>query len=247
MDKIYYSYFREEDIVNIVNKIKETGDYSCTISDFDKNSELIISRVLLSFLTVANQKAHYQTLAFITNKLIYNASKAIKRDINDHSKAHYIKIVFKIDNNILNIDIENNTPLTVEDRESISKCISFANKFNDLNDIIKEHSDILKNSLSGLILIILMLKKIGLSSEALTITDDMTITTTKLSIDFNKIFESGSHEITEQIINEIQELPQFPDSLLRLQNELKDPEWNFDRLSDYILSDPTLKGCVPKA
>ncbi|MGL1893563.1 MAG: HDOD domain-containing protein [Spirochaetaceae bacterium] len=275
MGRIFYSYFKEDDIENIIEGLENKNEYSCVLPYHNRVSELLIARVTSRLLKNVSQEKLNLRLSYIINKLVCNASKAnIKRtyfthnnlDIND--EADYLKGLKEIDNsqyynkyvetnnykddkisikvslsvvhNTLHLSIITNCALIQKEFECINESTEFANQFTNINQVFAKDPKISEKPGFGIVLIILMLKKIGISSKSISIEskDDQTVTT--LSIPFEDVTDKKSLELSNELIKEINTLPQFPDSLLRLQQELEDPEWDYNRITDYILSDPSL-------
>ena len=69
----------------------------------------------------------------------------------------------------------------------------------------------------GIVILILMLKKIGLDEEAFAIDVEDGETVATLTIPFNDVQVEKMDALTKQIIREVGELPQFPDNILHLQ------------------------------
>lgn len=279
MSKVFYSYFKDSDIENIVYSLKDKNSYKCIIPFSDRTSELLISRVLLILLSNVFQEKLHQNLEFITNELVMNACKSnAKRlyfrkngwDINDNhhydkgmenfykdvyenfgdyvqelkDNQDYIKIDISIVENCLKILVENSSELLDAEKEEMDKSIRSAKKFNNLNDVFKHSFNTLEGVGYGLIIVILMLRKMNIGSDALSYISGDGVTITKLTVPLCLVSEEQGSVIADEIVNEVHSLPQFPDSILRLQNELRDPECNFHRISDYVISDSSLSAEV---
>ncbi len=173
----------------------------------------------------------------------FNSSNYYKNymsNILEKDKTHYIKISIETTKQSLKISIINGYELNSYELHDFKTSISYADKFSNLNEVVKENKNISESHNFGLILAVLMLKNINIKSEAITITSFDGFTETELNIPFMQISDVNAEKVTKEIIKEIKMLPQFPDSVLRLQKELMDPEWDYDRISDYILSDSAL-------
>lgn len=169
-----------------------------------------------------------------------NYYKSYMSNILDKEKNHYIKISIETNQQSLQISIMNGYEISSFELQDFKNSISYADKFNNLNEVVKDNKNISESHNFGTILAILMLKNINIKSSAITITKFDGFTETELNIPFMQISDVHAEKITKEIIKEIKILPQFPDSVLRLQKELMDPEWDYDRISDYILSDSAL-------
>ncbi|QEN03706.1 HDOD domain-containing protein [Thiospirochaeta perfilievii] len=161
-------------------------------------------------------------------------------NVSDRDKSEYIKIIINIDKDYFNLSILNSGTLLDWQLEEINTSIKYANRFNNLNEIFQDDKDISQNDNFGIIFSTLMLKNINIDSRALDIKRHDGYTDTTLTLPLKRLKDVHGDRVTEEIIKEISVLPQFPDSIMKLQKEIMDPEWNYDRITDYILSDSAL-------
>lgn len=173
---------------------------------------------------------------------VYNDFNKYKPELKD--KQYYIKVEISITDESFNIEIENNSKILKAEMAAIESSIVSANKFESLNEIFSNSFNTKEGVGYGLILVILMLRRINVNAGALKYITSDNNTITSLSVPLNLISDSQGSIIAEEIIKEINELPQFPDSILRLQKELNDPECNFHRISELVISDSSLSAEV---
>lgn len=269
MKKIFYSYFNENDIDNILNSLKYKTEYTCTIPYPDHTSELILSRVislLLENLDIDNIQQH---ISIILNELIHNSNRmnfmynfftnnnldiTNEEDFNTgqnllvngdyykkyQNKDNYIKIRLVVRNRELYIYIENGRKITSLEEQSYKDLIKYSNLFNNVEELFYDNNNISETVDFGLILSILLLKQMNINKNSIIITPFENFTTTELTIPFLQLSHKMVEDITYEISEEIKSLPQFPDSIKRLQSEINDPEWDYEHITDTILSDAAL-------
>ena len=92
----------------------------------------------------------------------------------------------------------------------------------------------------GIVILILMLKKIGLDEDSFAIDVEDKETVATLNIPFSEIQIEKLNVLTQQIIYEVKELPQFPDNILHLQRLISDPKSEITDIARQISTDPTL-------
>lgn len=159
-------------------------------------------------------------------------------------KEYYVKVNIKIKESSLEITVENNSALLEIEYKNIKSNISIARKFNTINELYKNTNSYNEGSGYGLMIVILLLRKLQLRDNDLKYRSENGKTTFNLSIPLDLVSQTQGEIITKEIVKEINSMPQFPDNILRLQTELNDPDCNFNRISDLVLSDTNLSGEV---
>jgi hypothetical protein len=84
-------------------------------------------------------------------------------------KGLYIKLVLQLKNNIITIEVRNNSLITQEELERIHKRLVKASTYNDLEEAMGNILDDSEGAGLGLIILVLMMKKIGLSEKSFNI------------------------------------------------------------------------------
>ena len=100
----------------------------------------------------------------------------------------------------------------------------------------------------GIIISILMLKKLGLTADSLSVYSDINSGEAVSQISIPLSFVTDYHEeiVNEFIINELKEIPHFPDNIIELQNKLNDPYIEINNISLIISKDSTLTSDILK-
>jgi hypothetical protein len=89
----------------------------------------------------------------------------------------YIKLLLHLKNNAITIEVRNNSIITQEELERIHKRLVKASAYNDLEEALGNILDDSEGAGLGLIILVLMMKKIGLSEKSFSIlrTDSETV------------------------------------------------------------------------
>ncbi|MDR0586131.1 MAG: hypothetical protein LBG26_02725 [Treponema sp.] len=84
-------------------------------------------------------------------------------------KGLYIKLVLQLKDNIITIEVRNNSIITQEELERIRKRLAKAGTYSDLEEALGNILDDSEGAGLGLIILVLMMKKIGLSEKSFNI------------------------------------------------------------------------------
>lgn len=92
----------------------------------------------------------------------------------------------------------------------------------------------------GIVIMVLMLKKIGLDEEAFDIDVEESETVARITIPYSDIHVEDLASLSREIVAEIDELPQFPDNIVYLQKLITDPDSELSDIARQISMDPAL-------
>jgi hypothetical protein len=89
----------------------------------------------------------------------------------------YIKLMLHLKNNVITIEVRNNSIITLEELERIHRRLLKAGTYKDLEEAVINSLDDSEGAGLGLIILVLMMKKIGLSAKSFSIlrTDSETV------------------------------------------------------------------------
>lgn len=244
----------EEDFLNTL--LKEILSYIGKDNIFEYIS--YVYREILNNAKKANIKRMYfkQKELDIRNPEDYKKGMAnFKKDVFSNtdyftdrleSEGFYIKTGYAVNNDNIEITIENNTFLTENEKTIIEDKIKNASEFNSVEDAMNMVSSNKEGAGLGLIISILILRKLSLNKSNLVITSNGEITRTSIRIPLNVTALETKEYIREQIINEIKDIPQFPDHILQIQEMLKNEDVDIKKLSQIIIKDASLAGRIIK-
>ena len=81
----------------------------------------------------------------------------------------YIKLVLHLKNNIITIEVRNNSTITSSELDRIQKRLNKAREYEDMEDAIIHMLDDTEGAGLGLVMLVIMLKKLGLAENAFEI------------------------------------------------------------------------------
>lgn len=145
----------------------------------------------------------------------------------------------KEENNFI-ISITNNTTLLPIEKTRIKDRMQKATQFKSMEEVFSGGLDTTEGGGFGIILVILMLRKIGLDEKTITIDHTEIDTNTRITFPLDLMDKSKGNIIADIIVKEIEEIPQFPQHIMTLMNMLNDPNKTFDEISKIIKKDPAL-------
>ncbi|MCL2210031.1 MAG: HDOD domain-containing protein [Treponema sp.] len=155
-------------------------------------------------------------------------------------KGLHIKIILQIKRNTINIEIRNNVKATRLERLRIHDKMARSRQYNKLDDAFASILDSSEGAGLGLVILILMLKKIGLDDDAFTITTTDKYTIASINIPLEQTLIENLSVLSEEIVQSINSLPQFPENILTVQKLINDPASDMPVIAKHISMDPAL-------
>ncbi|ADN01142.1 HDOD domain-containing protein [Spirochaeta thermophila] len=152
----------------------------------------------------------------------------------------YTRITFQLKNDILYLIVANNSPLLKEEQIRIFDRVARARLFETLEEALSTAYDVTEGAGLGIVTLIMILKRLGLSEEAFDIDVVGEETVARLTIPMDRIHLSRLTELTERVVDEIESLPQFPENVLYLQKLIDDPNSTVQDIARQISTDPSL-------
>lgn len=269
MARTYYSFIDRDNISSIIESLKGKTSYTCIVPYLMDDTELLLSRVIHTLLYEVSRVNYLQPVTltlrelvtyinklFIRNEYIkeknlsannmlellevttnFNRSSFLK---SFNSKNGYIKVELKVTERALSIVIECSTELSRLEHNIIDNTLKQTEGYNSIHDVLMDKPELTELTEFHLTMAMFALRDINIDRESINFQSSDGKMVMELDVAFSQISNSDADMITEEIKREIKYLPQFPDSVLRLQKEIMDPEWDYVRISDYILSDSSL-------
>lgn len=113
----------------------------------------------------------------------------------------YIKLVLRIQADKIYIEIRNNSALTVFEKERIQQKLDSVQQYKEMDEVFTNVLDQSEGAGLGIIIIILMLQKVGLSKENYQVFSDDDETVTRIILPCNKTVYSGAEMLTYEFVN----------------------------------------------
>ncbi|MBB6482594.1 HDOD domain-containing protein [Spirochaeta isovalerica] len=152
----------------------------------------------------------------------------------------FVNVSIKSDGTTINLRITNNNPMLDIERKRIAEKLSIAHGFDDITDLFNQTFDSSEGRGFGLIIIVMMLRKISLNENALIFSNEGDHSVTSIHIPVSTLQKDHGKIIASEIAVEMERMPQFPESIVALQKELSDPNCSFATITGKITSDPAL-------
>ena len=152
----------------------------------------------------------------------------------------YVKLVLQIDENFVKIEIRNNSVLTKFENQRIYEKINIAQQYDSIEDVFTKVLDQTEGAGLGIIIIILMLQKIGLSKQNYIVFTTDTETVTRIELPLNEQFIGYFDYMTQQFIQSQTTIPIIRSNLVELQKLLAEPEAPTSAMLDLFGKDVTL-------
>ncbi|MEM5947067.1 HDOD domain-containing protein [Spirochaetia bacterium 38H-sp] len=152
----------------------------------------------------------------------------------------YIKVSFHLKNNVLTISVSNNAPLTRNEQVRIFDRIARARLYDSLEEALSSVYDDTEGAGLGIVIIILMLKKLGLDEDAFDIDVVNGETVARMIIPMDEVHAEQLEKLSDEIVKEIESLPKFPENVLFLQKLIDNPDSTIQDIARQISTDPSL-------
>jgi putative nucleotidyltransferase with HDIG domain len=161
-------------------------------------------------------------------------------------KGLYIKVILQIKRNTIYIEVRNNIHTTKMEQIRIHDKLARARQYNSMEDALTQVLDDAEGAGLGLVILVLMLKKIGLDDDALSIKCKDKYTVASISIPLDSAMLENLSDLSKAIIEDINSLPQFPENVLLVQKLIADPDSDMPAIARQISMDPALTGDLLK-
>jgi putative nucleotidyltransferase with HDIG domain len=161
-------------------------------------------------------------------------------------KGLYIKLVLQIKNNIINIEVRNNVAATKIELIRIHDKLARSRQYNSLEDALSQVLDDSEGAGLGLVILVLMLKKMGLDEDCFDIIGTDKETIAKIIIPLDQARVENLSILSSTIVDNVNSLPQFPENILLVQKLISDPNSEMADIARQISMDPALTADILK-
>ena len=155
-------------------------------------------------------------------------------------KGLYIKLIIQIKNNIINIEVRNNVAVTKTELIRIHDKLARTRQFSSLEDAMSQVLDESEGAGLGLVIMILMLKKMGLDEDCFDIARTEKETVAKIMIPLDQTKIDNLSFLSTAIVDNVNSLPQFPENIMIVQKMINDPDSEMADIARQISMDPAL-------
>jgi putative nucleotidyltransferase with HDIG domain len=155
-------------------------------------------------------------------------------------KGLYIKLVLQIKNNSIIIEVRNNVTITATELFRIHEKLRRARRYDNLEEVMGQVLDDAEGAGLGLVILVLMLKKIGLNEDSFSITSNEKETVAQVRIPMDQTHIESIAELSATIVESVNSLPQFPENIMVLQRLIGDPKTDMASIAREISMDPAI-------
>jgi len=155
-------------------------------------------------------------------------------------KGLYIKLILQIKNNIIYIEVRNNVAVTKTELIRIHDKLARSRQYNNLEEALSMVLDDSEGAGLGLVILVLMLKKMGLDEDCFDILGTEKETIARLVIPLDQTRLENLSALSTTIVDNITSLPQFPENILLVQKLINDPKSEMADIARQISMDPAL-------
>lgn len=210
----------------------------------------------LKELTVNSKKANTKRVYFkekgldIDSPMDYEKGmKNFKKDTLDNIDHYleiqeqqdiYIKVTYLIRNNVLYLSVRNNVPIKPKELTRVFDRVARSRAFESMEEAFGEVLDDSEGAGLGIVIMILMLRKMGLTEKSFDLTQVNNETSASLTIPMNRVKLDRVNMIADEIISVVDSLPPFPENITRMLEMLNDPDIDMSKLATQLGHDPAL-------
>lgn len=188
-------------------------------------------------LDINNIDDYNKGMKFFKEKTLSNLDYYL--DLQEKNNL-FVQIYYHIKNNYLNIIVSNNSPILEIEKERISQKIQKAKIFNSIDEAIQLVFDDSEGGGFGIVIVILMLRKIGISEKNFGLATEKEFTHVRIAIPTNLITQEETDIISDALIKEIDSIPQFPEHIISLNKMLMHKDVDLKDVALLIKKDPAL-------
>jgi putative nucleotidyltransferase with HDIG domain len=155
-------------------------------------------------------------------------------------KGYYIKIIFQAKGPNIVLEVRNNVEINKKEYVRIHDKLARSRKYTSLEEALQQVLDPSEGAGLGLVILVLMLKKIGLDEECFDLWAESGETVARITVPVAAARVEAVSTLTDQIVNSITSLPQFPENIVQIQRLIADPESQIVEIARYISTDPAM-------
>lgn len=154
----------------------------------------------------------------------------------------YVKLILQVRNGKIKVEIRNNSCLTVFEYKRIHDKLSRAQQYTSIEDALSQVLDDTEGAGLGLIIMILMLEKVGLTEENFQTLCENGETITRIILPLSEKTQKGINIISSEFVKLIDGIPQFPENIAAINKLLNDPDSKMSDIATQISNDVSLTG-----
>ena len=188
-------------------------------------------------LDIANPEDYKSGMTSFKSDTMSNIAHYLQLQ-KDHKLYIKLSLISKKDQII--IEVRNNSVISRAELIRIHDRLMRAQQYNSMEDAFNQVLDDSEGAGLGIVVMVLMLKKMGLDKSAFDITGTETETIARVIIPLDRAQVEAAAALTETIVNNVNNLPHFPENILMVQQLLDDPKSELTEIAAAISRDPAM-------
>jgi len=153
-------------------------------------------------------------------------------------KGLYIRLVFQIKKNVINIEVRNNVAITRTELVRIHDKLARSRQYDSMEEALTQILDDSEGAGLGLVIMVLMLKKMSLDEDCFDIIGTETETIARIMMPLDKTRLDNLSKLSKTIVENVDSLPQFPENIVMVQKMIGDPKSDMTDIARQISMDP---------
>ena len=155
-------------------------------------------------------------------------------------KGLYIKVILQVKRNTIFLQIRNNVLANKTEQLRVHDKVARSRQFDTLEDAFSQVLDDSEGAGLGLVILVLMLKKLGLDDDSFIFKTTDSYTVAGISIPLDQTLIENMSVLSDEIAENIDSLPQFPENIIHIQKLINDPDSDMPAIAKQISIDPAL-------
>ena len=162
------------------------------------------------------------------------------------TKGLYVKLIIQAKYDKIKIEVRNNSELTAFEYKRIHDKIVKAHQYSSIEEAFSQILDDTEGAGLGLIIMILMLRKIGLTDDNYQIVCKNGETINSIILPTNSELQENLNSLSKQLVALIDSLPQFPENIAHINLLLNNKDSKLSEIASLISSDVALSADLLK-
>ncbi len=155
-------------------------------------------------------------------------------------RGYYIKIIFQAKGPNILIEVRNNVEINRKEAIRIHDKLARSRQYNSLEEALSNVLDPSEGAGLGLVILVLMLKKIGLDEDCFDIWAESGETVARITVPVAATRLESVNLLSDEIVKSITSLPQFPENVVTVQRLIADPTSQIVDIARSISTDPAM-------
>jgi putative nucleotidyltransferase with HDIG domain len=186
-------------------------------------------------LDISNEYDYSLGMEKFRENALANVSRFLK--LQDE-RGLYIRLILQMREDIIQIEIRNNAAATNTELLRIRDRLARSRQYQSLDEAFSQILDDSEGAGLGLVILLLMFKKIGLNEDCFDIRNNEKETVARIQIPMDQVNIENVSGLSQAIVDNIKSLPQFPENILEIQRLLNDPHTDMSIIARQLSTDP---------